>query len=60
MKPEQIKYQQEKRMTVKTIFEVATREELIRRINSVKEDSKPEWGKMNVYQMVKHNTYWNG
>ncbi|MCE7057561.1 DUF1569 domain-containing protein [Algoriphagus sp. AGSA1] len=45
---------------MKTIFDPAAREELTRRIGSVKEDSHPQWGKMNVYQMLKHNTYWNG
>jgi hypothetical protein len=45
---------------MKTIFDSATREELIRRISLVHEGSKPAWGKMNVYQMTKHNTYWNG
>ena len=45
---------------MKTIFDNAIREELIQRIRLVDKDAKPEWGKMNVYQMVKHNTYWNG
>ncbi|WP_439489624.1 DUF1569 domain-containing protein [Algoriphagus sp.] len=45
---------------MKTIFDTAIREELTRRISLVKEDSHPQWGKMNVYQMLKHNTYWNG
>ncbi|MEQ8477854.1 DUF1569 domain-containing protein [Fulvivirga sp.] len=44
---------------MKTIFDAATREELILRIGLVKEGSKPVWGKMNVYQMVRHNTFWN-
>lgn len=45
---------------MKTIFDGTIREELIQRISLVGKDSKPEWGKMNVYQMLKHNTYWNG
>ena len=45
---------------MKTIFYAAVREELIQRIRMVNEDAKPEWGKMNLYQMVSHNTYWNG
>ncbi len=45
---------------MKTIFDPAIREALIQRISSIKEDSKAQWGKMNVYQMVAHNTYWNG
>ena len=44
---------------MKTIFESTTREELIQRISSLKEDSKSVWGKMNVYQMAKHCTIWN-
>lgn len=39
---------------MKTVFDKATREELINRINTLNENSKPEWGKMNVYQMLKH------
>ena len=44
---------------MKTVFDLATREELIQRISLLKQDSKPIWGKMNVYQMTKHNTIWN-
>lgn len=44
---------------MKTVFDLATREELIQRISLLKQDSKPVWGKMNVYQMTKHNTIWN-
>ncbi len=39
---------------MKTIFDNATREELISRINSLNADSRPQWGTMNVYQMLKH------
>ena len=42
-----------------TIFDKNTREKLISRIEQINEDKKAEWGKMNVYQMTKHNTYWN-
>ena len=45
---------------MRTIFDKETRDELIARINSLNENSKPLWGKMNLYQMTKHNTYWNG
>jgi hypothetical protein len=31
---------------------------LINRINSLTEDSQSQWGKMNVYQMVKHCRLW--
>src|SRR4051812_42032638 len=41
---------------MKTIFDKATRDELIRRINSLNENSKAQWGKMNIYQMLKHCT----
>jgi len=44
---------------MKTIFDKSTRDELVQRINSLKEDNKPVWGKMNVYQMSKHCTIWN-
>jgi hypothetical protein len=43
---------------MKTIFDKATREELITRINMLSENSHPKWGKMNVYQMLKHCTLW--
>lgn len=45
---------------MKTVFEKSTRDELISRINALNENHKAHWGKMNVYQMLKHNTYWNG
>lgn len=44
---------------MKTIFDKPTREELIDRITSLNDNSNVQWGKMNVFQMVKHNTYWN-
>ena len=40
--------------TMKTIFDKATRSEVIQRIQSLNEHSTAQWGKMNVYQMVKH------
>lgn len=39
---------------MKTIFDKATREELISRIGTVNENSTAQWGKMNTYQMLKH------
>src|SRR6185312_16897053 len=42
----------------KTMDDKATRDELIRRINTLTENSKAQWGKMNVYQMMKHCTLW--
>ncbi len=44
---------------MKTIFNKSNREELIDRINLINQNSKAEWGKMNVFQMLIHNTYWN-
>lgn len=43
---------------MKTIFEQATRDELISRINSLNENNVAQWGQMNVYQMVKHCRMW--
>ncbi|UBM58788.1 DUF1569 domain-containing protein [Marinilongibacter aquaticus] len=45
---------------MKTIFDRNTRGQLIDRIEQIDEYKKAEWGKMNVLQMLKHNTYWNG
>jgi hypothetical protein len=39
---------------VKSTLDKTIRGELINRINSLTEKSKPIWGKMNVYQMLKH------
>ena len=44
---------------MKTIFDKATRDELVSRINSVNKNNTAQWGKMNVYQMTKHCTIWN-
>ena len=44
---------------MKTIFENTTRQELIKRINSLTEKNKAQWGKMNLYQMTRHCTIWN-
>ncbi|MES2678635.1 MAG: DUF1569 domain-containing protein [Bacteroidota bacterium] len=44
---------------MKTIFETSVREELITRINALNENSKAQWGKMNVYQMLKHCRLWS-
>jgi len=41
---------------MKTIFDKATRDQLINRINTVNESSTAQWGKMNIYQMLKHCT----
>lgn len=41
---------------MKSIFDLSIENELIERINSLTPDSKALWGKMNVFQMVKHCT----
>jgi hypothetical protein len=43
---------------MKSVLDPATRDELIGRINSLNENSSPQWGKMNVYQMLKHCILW--
>ena len=43
---------------MKTIFDEATKNELIKRINKISATSTAEWGKMNIYQMLKHCTKW--
>lgn len=44
---------------MKTIFDRATRDELITRVSALDEKSKPHWGKMNIYQMTRHCTVWD-
>ena len=41
-----------------TVFDKSTRAALIRRINTVDETSTARWGRMNVYQMLRHCTLW--
>jgi len=41
---------------MKSVFDKTTREQLINRINSLNENSSAQWGKMNIYQMLKHCT----
>ena len=43
---------------MKTIFDIPTRDELIKRINALNENSMAQWGKMNVSQMLKHCVQW--
>ena len=45
---------------MKTVFDKETRDELIKRINSLNENSTAKWGKMNIYQMVKHCSIYDG
>lgn len=44
---------------MKTLFEKSTREELIKRINTLNENSNAQWGKMSEHQMAKHMCIWN-
>ena len=44
---------------MKTIFDKSTRDELIGRINSLNNNNTAQWGKMNVYQMIRHCSIWN-
>ncbi len=41
-------------MSMKTLLEKSVREEVIARIQLLSETSAAQWGKMNVYQMLKH------
>ena len=41
---------------MKTVFDKQTRDDLITRIDSLNKNSTAQWGKMNVYQMLKHCT----
>lgn len=43
---------------MKSIFDKATRNELIGRINLLNDRSSAQWGKMNIYQMLKHCIQW--
>lgn len=43
---------------MKTIFDKATRDELINRINLLNKNNKAQWGKMNFFQMLKHCSQW--
>jgi Protein of unknown function (DUF1569) len=43
---------------MKSIFDEGASAELIRRIDMLNENSHALWGKMTVYQMLKHCTLW--
>ena len=43
---------------MQTIFDKTNRDELIKRINALNENSKAQWGKMNICQMLKHCIIW--
>ncbi|MEO8148565.1 MAG: DUF1569 domain-containing protein [Bacteroidia bacterium] len=44
---------------MKSVLDQSTRDELIKRINSLHENSTAQWGKMNVSQMLKHCNQWD-
>ena len=41
-------------MEVKNLFDPAVKKDIIARINKLNSQSKPQWGKMNVSQMMAH------
>jgi hypothetical protein len=41
---------------MKTIFDQTLRQQLLMRINNLEETATPGWGKMNIYQMLRHCT----
>ena len=41
---------------MKSIFDSSTREELEKRVNSLSTQSSAQWGKMDVFQMIRHCT----
>lgn len=43
---------------MKTMFEKSIRDELINRIKALNKNSTAQWGKMNVYQMLRHCILW--
>lgn len=43
---------------MKTIFDKIIRDELIVRIKLLNQNNTAQWGKMNVYQMLKHCIQW--
>ena len=43
---------------MKSIFDEGATEELVLRIGMLNENSRALWGKMTVYQMLKHCTLW--
>jgi Protein of unknown function (DUF1569) len=43
---------------MKSMFDKTIRKEIVGRISSLHADSKAQWGKMNIFQMLKHCTQW--
>ncbi|MCD2423089.1 DUF1569 domain-containing protein [Niabella pedocola] len=44
---------------MKTVFDQKVRDELLSRIQELHENSKAQWGKMDVVQMARHCNKWN-
>lgn len=44
---------------MKSVFDKTTRDELLERIYTLQENSKPQWGKMSVSQMMRHCSQWD-
>jgi len=44
---------------MKTVFDKPTRDQLISRISTLSANSNAQWGKMTIYQMLKHCTSWD-
>ncbi len=44
---------------MKNLFNQSNRLEILNRIDKLNENSKAQWGKMNVYQMTKHCSIWD-
>jgi len=43
---------------MKNLYDEDTRQELIARIQQLNAQSRPQWGQMTVYQMIKHCSLW--
>lgn len=44
---------------MKTVFDQSTRDELITRIGMLQQGSTALWGRMTIYQMLKHCSMWD-
>src|SRR5205085_4794401 len=42
-----------------TVFDKTIRDQLISRISTLSANSNAQWGKMTIYQMLKHCTLWD-
>ena len=44
---------------MKTVFDPSVRDELVERIRSLNKESKAQWGRMNIHQMLRHCISWD-